>query len=166
VYYQLTGIYLVLVNLSKVDAKARSTDATLALGAVCIYMLDTCFTCPAKGFGWEKLIETTCQQVLEYSDDDDDDDAPTMPILYNSGMYFIHDIILNLSRNRVFLWLPLQRSFDSKSMARIYQAASMAMIKSSFSWIIAPSTKSRLTQNEQTIASARLTRLAVLAPYY
>jgi hypothetical protein len=99
-YYWLTGIHFVLVILSKVDAKAHSTDATLALGAVCIYMLDTCFTRPAEGFGWEKLIETAYQQVLK---DSDNNDASTMPILYDSGMYFICDIVLNLSRNRAFL---------------------------------------------------------------
>ncbi|KAG1722084.1 hypothetical protein EDD22DRAFT_790496, partial [Suillus occidentalis] len=48
VYYRLAAIRLVLVNLSKADPKARSTDATLALGAVCIYMLNACFTRPAE----------------------------------------------------------------------------------------------------------------------
>jgi hypothetical protein len=47
----------ILVHLSKVDARAH-LDATLALGAACIYMLNACFTHPAEGFGLKSLIDT------------------------------------------------------------------------------------------------------------
>lgn len=122
--------------------RARAMEATLALGAICVYMLNACFTRPAEGFGWESLIETACQQVLEDSDDEDED-APTIPILYDSGTYFICDIVFNPHSTRGFFRLPLQRTFDKKSMTRIYQAHSMSEIKSSFSWIMVPFSRSR-----------------------
>ncbi|KAG0693109.1 hypothetical protein DFH29DRAFT_1007643 [Suillus ampliporus] len=139
VYYCLAAIHLVLINLVKADARACCLDSTLALGAVCIYMLNACFTRPAEGFGWESLIETSCQQVLEDPDNNmDDEDTPTMPILYDSGTYFICNIVLNSSLHQKFLQLPVQRTFDPESMAHIYQKESMANIKSSFSWSTAP----------------------------
>ncbi|KAG1861526.1 hypothetical protein DFJ58DRAFT_872254 [Suillus subalutaceus] len=50
------------VSRSLPDVRARSLDDTLALGAVCVYMLNACFTGPAEDFGWERL---TVPQSLE-----------------------------------------------------------------------------------------------------
>lgn len=68
-----------LKDLVKADSRARTLDPTLGLGAICIYMMNACFTRPAEGFGWENLIENCCQRVLEDLEADDED-APTVPI--------------------------------------------------------------------------------------
>jgi hypothetical protein len=94
--------------------------------------MNACFTRPAEGFGWEVLIENCCQQVLEDLEADDED-APTVPDLYDSGTYFICDIVMNTGRT-TFLRLPLQRTFDPESMARIYHKASINDVKASFDW--------------------------------
>jgi hypothetical protein len=59
-------------------------------------MANACFHHPAKGFGWEDLIEKCCQHVLkDPSDNEDHKNAPTVPILYDNGTYFICNIVLN-----------------------------------------------------------------------
>lgn len=121
-----------LKNLAKADPRVRTLDPTLGLGATCIYIMNACFTRPAEGFGWEVLIENCCQQVLEDLEADDED-APTVPDLYDSGTYFICDIVMNTGRT-TFLRLPLQRTFDPESMARIYHKASINDVKASFDW--------------------------------
>jgi hypothetical protein len=63
----------------------------------------------------------------------DDEDAPTVPDLYDSGTHFICDIVMNTGRT-TFLRLPLQRTFDPESMARIYHKASINDVKASFDW--------------------------------
>jgi hypothetical protein len=137
VYYCLAAIRLVLKNLQKASGRVRSLDANLALGAVCLYMANACFHRPAECFGWENLIERCCQHVLEDpSDDEDDEDAPTVPVLYDNGAYFICDIVLN--SNPTFLRLPVQCTFDAESLTRIYHKTSMDDIHSSFTWSAAP----------------------------
>jgi hypothetical protein len=148
VYYRLAAIRLVLLNLAKADGRIRSMDSIMALGAICIYMSNASFTRPAEGFGWEDLIEISCQQVLEDPDDDaDDEDAPTVPILYDRGTYFICDIVLN--RNPAFFRMPVQRTFDADSMARIYHKTSVDDIRASFTWSTAPLSK-RLPNPDRT----------------
>ncbi|KAG2354312.1 hypothetical protein BDR07DRAFT_1382332 [Suillus spraguei] len=84
-----------------------------------------------SGFGWEK---NCCQRVLEDLEADDED-APTVPILYDSGTYFICNSVMNTGRT-TFLRLPLQRTFDSESMARIYHKKSINDVKASFDWSV------------------------------
>lgn len=119
-------------NLAEADPRVRALDSTLGLEAACIYIMNACFTRPAEGFGWEDLIEKCCQQVLEDLEADLED-TPTVPILYDSGTYFICDIVMNTGRP-TFLRLPLQRTFDPESMARIYHKASINDVKASFDW--------------------------------
>jgi hypothetical protein len=156
VYYRLAAIRLVLKNLQNADGRVRSMISTLALGPICLYIANACFHRPAEGFGWEHLIERCCQQVLEDpADDTDDEDAPTVPVLYDNGAYFICDIVLN--SDPTFLRLPVQRSFDSESLIRIYHKASMDNIRSSFNWSAA-SLSRRLPNPERTHNRKRKTR--------
>ncbi|KAG2367063.1 hypothetical protein BDR07DRAFT_1479626 [Suillus spraguei] len=131
IYYRLAAIRLVLKNLAKADPSVRALNPMLGLEAVCLHMMNACFTHPAEGFGWEK---NCCQRVLEDLEADDED-APTVPILYDSGTYFICDSVMNTGRT-TFLRLPLQRTFDSESMARIYHKKSINDVKASFDWSV------------------------------
>jgi hypothetical protein len=131
-------------------------NSNLALVAVCLYMANACFHRPAEGFGWERLIERCCQQVLEDpADDEDDEDAPTVPVLYDNGAYFICDIVLN--RDPTFLRLPVQRTFDAESLIRIYHKTSMDDIRSSFAWSTVPLSR-RIPNPERTQNRKRKTR--------
>jgi len=133
VYYCLAAICLVLKNLQNVDGRVCSMISTLVLGLICLYIANACFHHPTKGFGWEHLIKRYCQQVLEDpADNEDDADAPTIPVLYDNGTYFICDIVLN--SDPTFLRLPVQHSFDSESLIHIYYKLSMDNIRSSFNW--------------------------------
>lgn len=156
VYYRLAAIRLVLKSLQKADGRVRSMDANLALGAVCIYMANACFHRPAEGFGWENLIENCCQRVLENpADDEDDEDAPTVPVLYDNGAYFMCDIVVN--SDPTFLRLPVQRTFDAESLVRIFHQTSMDEIRSSFAWS-AVTLSGRLPNPERTKNRKRKTR--------
>ncbi|KAG2366149.1 hypothetical protein BDR07DRAFT_1480389 [Suillus spraguei] len=84
-----------------------------------------------------------------------DEDAPTIPILYDNGAYFICDIVLN--SNPTFLRLPVQRTFDAESLICIYHAMSMDDIRSSFVWNAAPLSR-RLPNPERTTKRKRKTR--------
>ncbi|KAG2062694.1 hypothetical protein BDR04DRAFT_1123766, partial [Suillus decipiens] len=98
-------------------------NSNLALGAICLYVSNAYFHRPAEGCGSESLIERYCQQVLEdLADDEDDEDAPTVPVLYDNGAYFICDI----------------RTFEAEYFIRIYHKSSMDDIRSSFAWSAAP----------------------------
>jgi hypothetical protein len=133
--------------LAEADAKARALEPTLVLGAVSIYIRNACFTRPAEGFGWESLLESCACQTLE---DPDDEDSPIVPLLYDSGTYFLCDIVMNAGRYK-FLRLPIQRKFEPESVASVYHRKSVDEIKAAFDWSIIsqskkPSNKQR-TQN-------------------
>ncbi|KAG2359805.1 hypothetical protein BDR07DRAFT_1487799 [Suillus spraguei] len=132
IYYRLAAIRLVLKNLAKANPSVSALNPMLGLEAVCLHMMNACFTHPVEGFRWEK---NCCQQVLEDLKADDED-APTIPILYNRGTYFICDSVMNTGHT-TFLRLPLQRTFDSESMAYIYHKKSTNDVKASFDWSVA-----------------------------
>jgi hypothetical protein len=132
----------VLRNLAEADAKACALEPMLVLGAVSIYICNACFTRPAEGFGWESLLESCAHQTLE---DSDDKDSPIIPLLYDSGTYFLCNIVMNTGHYK-FLCLPIQRKFEPEFVASVYHRKSVNEIKAAFDWSIISQSKKPLNK--------------------
>ena len=121
-WLRLAAVHRVLSNLSDAPSKERSSESSLALGAMMIWILNGAHRTPA--YRLLSLAEQACPQILtEDVIDPEDPDAVTAPLMYEAGIYFICDLVAD-SRTH-FYRMPYSKEFDSQSILQAYEKGTM-----------------------------------------
>jgi hypothetical protein len=128
--YRLEAFGYVIRNLQHAKPDCRIWRSSLELGAITIYMLNALLRRPGQSRTQDILINAACQHVLSesYDSDDDDDDEMTQPILYDRGLYFISDLVLDSGCYRV----PATRPISTHALAVLYQQPDLKVIEDKF----------------------------------
>jgi hypothetical protein len=119
-YYRLVALSHVVNGLQHAEKEARLQPASLAMGALMIYLFNALLYRPAEGRAEQILLNTACRHQL-------DNDGHLKPILYGSGLYFLADIGIEGVYH-----LPPGRELDSKYLEVLYRRDSMMEIEEEF----------------------------------
>ncbi|KIK73234.1 hypothetical protein PAXRUDRAFT_29267, partial [Paxillus rubicundulus Ve08.2h10] len=119
--YRLAAMYLVMKNLSQVQLQERRSKCTLVLGGITMWLLDGLFHCPQAQC--LKLVSEACQEVpkdYEWYDEDAADEEDRTPLMYDAGLYFICDIVVDQSR---MYRLPYHKSFSNEAITSAFRVS-------------------------------------------
>jgi hypothetical protein len=110
--------------------ECRIWQPSLELGAITVYMLNALIYRPGERQAETALVNAACQHVRSDADDSDseDDDDVTKPILYERGLYFISDLILD----RRYYRLPASRPIEPEALAVLYWRPGLKSIQQEF----------------------------------
>ena len=111
----------------KAPSKDRAWDSSLALGALMIWILNGAYRAPWGNF--RALAQEASQHLLDDPefDAEDDPDAPTHPLMYEGGVYFLCDIECDQA-SRSFR-IAYGKEFSADAIIRVYKMGSLAEIR-------------------------------------
>ncbi|KAH0826436.1 hypothetical protein J3R83DRAFT_5418 [Lanmaoa asiatica] len=93
-WLRLAGAYSIIQNINNTPAKDRCSDNSLALGAMAIWIINGAHRTPF--YRMLGLVKEACPEVLLNDDEDPSDpDAITTPLMYDAGVYFVCDVVLD-----------------------------------------------------------------------
>ncbi|KAI6115494.1 hypothetical protein EDD16DRAFT_1708645 [Pisolithus croceorrhizus] len=129
-YYRLTAVRMVLQSLLDVPGTLRTHPSSLVLGVATIWIMNGCYYRPGERFGSDHLSQACCQKALANPDDDaEDPNAEVKPSMYDRGMYFLSDIVVD---DALGYRLPIQCEVDEEVLLLVYNRGSMLDIQSVF----------------------------------
>lgn len=120
----MAALYHVVQNLRSSNSTARLQHASLKLGALISYQINSLIYRPAEGRAESILLQASCQHVPASADG-----LTSRPIMYGRGTYFLSDIVNNTGAYQ----LPDNRPIEVDTILALYQRDFMEDIKVEFS---------------------------------
>lgn len=121
-WLHLTTVYNVLSNLYHTPSKDHSSDSSLALDTMMIWILNSAYY--TLRYHHLHLAKQACLHILTEDDADPKNlDAVTAPLIYEAGTYFICDVVRD-SRTHVYHILYFE-TFDPQLILQIYEKGMM-----------------------------------------
>lgn len=102
-------------------------DSSLALSALMIWIMNGAYRAPWENF--HTLAEEASQHLLDNPefDAEDNPDAPTHPLMYKGGVYFLCDIERDqASRSFCIIY---RKEFTTNAITHVYKMGSLAEIR-------------------------------------
>ena len=123
-WYHLAAIHMIITNLHHSKVRDWKSDCAIGLGALAIWLLNGLYHRPEPRF--IKLAQEACQHVpVNYDEFDPEQDADdpdaVMPLMYNAGLYFLCDIVVDRSHT---YRLPYHKAISDQA---VMQGFSMSL---------------------------------------
>lgn len=111
-WYRLAAIRMVILNLYTSDVRNRKTDCALALASIMIWLLNGLYRRPEDNY--LTLAQEICQHVpIDYDAFDPDEEEDIIPLMYDAGLYFVCDIVVDDSGT---YRLPFHKAISDKAI--------------------------------------------------
>lgn len=154
-WYRLAAVYRVLDNMLHTPPRYHIWDSSLALGGIMIWILNGAYCAPWDNF--RALAQQASQELLDdpEGDDEDDPDAPTHPLMYDAGVYFICDIECDTATNS--FCIAYGKEFMEEAICRVYKMGTLADIHQTLGVIEVRTGPRKVNANRTQNRSARST---------
>lgn len=129
---RIAALQYVFRNFNNAQPGDRALSTSLLLGAVSIHMLNALNSRPAEGKEVSEMLEVCCQHIPVESgatiDNSDDENEPELrPILYDRGLYFISDLVIDDGSG--IYRMPRKRRMHTTHLTWLYGRNSFHMLE-------------------------------------